>query len=473
MKCQRAMELVSRHVDNELSFEEREALLAHLKGCATCHAHARSLEEDAFRIRRVLRFFRPKKAEFIQRTIALITEHEEPHREIAPAEEPAGARSQWRLVAALTVPAAAAVVALCIYRLVAGPAFDELDQLRDTATANRTSISSLESTVRSQAEEVNRLRAKLARANDGTERPSPLVDLPGPVASDGSRKPAAGSSGTNSAPEQTASEGSAQKLDRVQLGMQKLLEALDDDDLPKAMMIAMELGNAVIEMNSLSGQVASRLMDILNRPNVDPDNRVRLTEMLGKIHTDVAASYFRDELSKPDAQNNVSLRRALADGLAENADETPATRDLLTAMLYDPREDYDVRVAAARGLLEVAASAADGDALIVKIQALIVGEGQLTDPRLRIGVIQLLAHAPESTNLLDFLSAVVLNGHEQDERVAALDSLGDLSTDAARAALQQIENNQQVPSDLRSRARRNTERSRTQPRPSHGNDRGH
>ncbi|MBI1849351.1 MAG: zf-HC2 domain-containing protein [Planctomycetes bacterium] len=471
MRCNQALDLVSRRIDNELAFEEREVLLEHLKGCENCRAYARACEEDAFRIRRVLRFFRPKKAEFIQRTIALITEHEEPHREIAPTEEPASRSASWKYAAAFTIPAAAAVIAFCAYQLFAPPSNAELQRWKGLVADQQSKIHELERGAEARGDVAARRAERTVRSgNEGQAKPLISEGTPERLLAssnvsrndpndDGARKPG----------EIDISPAIA-RLDRVQAQMQTLLDALDQDDLTKAMTIAQEIGNAFNEVATLSGQLATRLTDMLNRPNVDNDDRVALLGMLAKIHTDVTASYFRDELAKGDSQSNVSLRRALAEGLALNADDSLATHELLKSMMWGADEDHEVRTAAARGLVQIALNSSDSDPFFREVMALALGPNPVQDPRLRIEIIQILAGTPGAPGIVDFLNTIARSSSDHDERVAAIDSLGALPSESALSALNELLNDAHMPPDLRSRARGRVEHPRTPPRSSHRDD---
>ncbi len=457
MRCHRALELISKRVDNELAFEERESLLDHLKSCASCAEISQAYEADAFRVRRALRQLRPRKLEFVQKTLALITEHVEPHREVAPAEEQGARKSLWQRSAVWAVPAAAVILGVAAYQIVDPVRSIRWRTQQDTIDQQELEIARLEEALgKSPVSPDEPAAAGSVGALKGTEdEPDSRKRVksdPGVTAKSVSADTDAESAGEGDLP----AEREFGDLGSVQAKMQALLEALDANEFPRALSLAKAIGDMVLEVSSLSDQLAGTLGGILkSRLDLSLEDRVRLTEMLAKIRSDSAASFFRDELRDNQIAANVSLRRALAEGLATNADTNSVTRDLLQQLAFSNAEDHLVRSHAARGLLQIASDTEDAS-LFGQLKQLAFLE--VADPRLRLDVIQMLGTNPNTPQVVDFLSEVALLNAVQDERVAAIDGLANLPSATAQRALEQLAQNALLPPDLRSRARRGAER---------------
>lgn len=111
MNCDRALPLISRLLDNEVSFDERELVDGHVHECESCFALFLRLKEDSARLEEAFAGLKGTRESFTNRTAALIAERERPHASAPATSSRAEGRSRlerlW-LPAAVSAGASAA-----------------------------------------------------------------------------------------------------------------------------------------------------------------------------------------------------------------------------------------------------------------------------------------------------------------------------------------------------------------------------
>ena len=96
MNCDRVLPLLSRLLDNEASFDEREMVDGHVHECEECFALFLKLKEDSARLDEAFAGLKGTRESFTNRTAVLIAERERPHVSAPAAPSRADDRSLSR-----------------------------------------------------------------------------------------------------------------------------------------------------------------------------------------------------------------------------------------------------------------------------------------------------------------------------------------------------------------------------------------
>lgn len=386
MRCSKTPEYLSRKLDRELPQRKREALREHLRGCPSCRELQAKMETDELDLKRVLTFSKPDIRQFVTRTMAHITEMEEPHGTDRPRRHSAAENSRSLVFWSQAVGLAASVLLVAYFSLIHEPRLlEQINELETTISAlrddnaradeQRESAGSRERemrgvvplTVEPRESETPSLSAKLDAVLDQAEAAAEVI-VASPV---------------ETALDDTVVTDAASSVDAAETLVDDLLAAIQSEDFDE-----IERLSAILQqLQERTAAVTDLLVQSYHEED-DMAKRARLLDVMGSFATEGAEEFFLEELA---SATDVQLRRALTRGMMEviasGQGASGIATDELRAILHNPNEDWEVRAYAARALISDSKNRIDLD-LLDEVQATIQ---ETEEPRFRTEVLRNLA----------------------------------------------------------------------------------
>src|SRR5262245_7577910 len=169
MNCSNAQDLFSRLLDNEIRFEDREAVQAHLGTCPDCIGMFQKYRDDAVRLAAVFAPLRENHDSFAARTAAVISEREKPH-DATHAADPAASSRRSSIAIPVAVSVIASAATFLVMLRLSVPSTSE----KDNSLAHRSFRSP--SNVSRSGQESEPRRGPGARPSDRSEFPAAADD---------------------------------------------------------------------------------------------------------------------------------------------------------------------------------------------------------------------------------------------------------------------------------------------------------
>ena len=418
MKCSRTFELLSRRLDHQLAHREREALRRHLSSCEACRELQAKVESDSVSVKRALHFTKPDLRQFVAKTMAYITEIEEPHTPASVNAARSEDRSRAAWILAQSVGLAASIAVIAYLSFVQGP------DLSNQITRLEGELSETRGDLKAALLQIDREDQHLV---DGGTSIVPAEQLPD-------------RSGNTDVEHASMSEDESSALSIAvlekggELDLEMVAPTRSAETLVSDLVQAIEQGDtATIEQLSSIlfdlREKAETVADLLAesyRDEPDAAKRAQLLDVMSEFATEGQQSFYLDELTR---ETDVPLRRALTEGMARllmegNYPLTGAT-DQLRQILNNPGEDFAVRAFAAEALFGDALSRGD-HTLFQEISAEI---NAAEDLRFREKVVVSIAkNIPGAGNQLsssisDFLVDYVNNERDYSTNESVLNGL--------------------------------------------------
>lgn len=457
MRCSKTPEYLSRKLDRELPHRHREALREHLRGCSDCRELQAKMESDELNLKRVLTFSKPDLRQFVTRTMAHITEMEEPHGGDQPSRRRREANPRSLLFWSQAVGLAASILVVAYFALIHEPRLvNQIGDLENTITLLRASAGTeAEREADGARERDMRTVAPETLTPLGTTTPRHAAALGDGLAENGSAESeandvaAALGAGTHEA-DGPAVDGAA---DPAQTLVDDLLAAIESEDFDEIE----RLSAILLQLQERTAAVTDLLVQSY-REEDEPTKRARLLDVMGSFATEGAEDFLLEELA---TATDVQIRRALTRGMMEvmasGQDTSLLATDELRAILRNPNEDWEVRAYAAQALISDSKNRVDLD-LLEEVQQTIQ---DTEEPRFRTEVLRSLAstfdfdESPEvvSRSVSAFLTRFVSNESDYNTVESILRGLESSPTPGrAVEILDNVEGIEQ--NSLRSRLRR-------------------
>lgn len=447
MRCSKTFELLSRKLDRQLSYREREALRQHLSGCPACRELQAKMESDSLDLKRNLHFAKPDLRHFVTKTMAYITEMEEPHTPASVHASRSAQRSRTAWVLAQSIGLAASIAVIAYLSFIQGPNLsDQIAKLEVELGDTRVDLEEALQVARSE---------RTTTEIDSREQ-IPIVSDTTAHASDAANDPAAITE-PDGIGDETTTEGLPLAVATISQVATQSAETLVSD-----LLLAIE-GNDTSEIQRLSGvlfdlrektEMVADLLAASYREEPDAAKRSQLLDVMSEFATESQQSFYLDELEH---ETDVPLRRTLTEGMArllvDGQYPVAGASEHLRRLLNDPKEDFQVRALAAEALLGESLSSENYD-LFQEISSQVL---TAEDARFREKVVASIAkNVPGTNNLLaddisEFLVEYVSN--ERDYSASASVYTGLESAANPREALQILQRMKRRP-DLERRWKR-------------------
>lgn len=328
MNCDRVLPLISRLLDNEVSFDERELIDGHVHECEPCFALFLKLKEDSARLDEAFAGLKGARENFTNSTAALIAERERPHATAPSSPSRTEDRSllhRFWLPAAVSAAASAAAfigMSAVTHKEESGTERKGSGPIQ-TAHVPKTRIDEIDLVVND---------ANSKRPANESDRDDERGGAPAPA----HRDPAASEKDPNS-----ATADSKDVDGEINAKIDQLITAVLSSD-PAADAIRGE----ILSLGTLSQRVVDALMA---RFDSEDDILVKetLLRVLAGIHSPdgslgefLALRFHRDE--------TVPIKRLLVEGLLANP--YPGAVELFETILRQEGEDNRVKVLAVQAL---------------------------------------------------------------------------------------------------------------------------
>jgi len=436
MRCQKAYELISKKIDGELAFPEKEALRRHLEHCPACRESQTKLESDSLNLRRVFHFRRPDLTRFVRRTMAFLTEMEEPYRPAELRRPPRLARSPWFWVQ--TAGLAASILLLAYFYLV-----------RDPQLAHE--ISRLERVLESRPS-----AEQLERTSDLARLDHPELDS---LASQEADSPQIESGNVTETPESTTPTAPAEIVAEEGLSgpdaetiVSNLILAIDSGDLEAIQ----KWTDEVLRLHDESLLVFQRLVQSFDE-ETNEENKARILEVLAHFSTESSQAFYLDRLAE---ETHVRIRRGLVLGIYESLASGGQTAIFgvvpqLTQVFGDPSEDWKVRVYAGKALIREMILH-DDVGILANVQRVVM---ESRDPRLRGEILSALAASETASgfesNIIEVLVDALTSETDFDATRKTVEGIENrLNTEGALRVIDQISRRVGDRTNLQMRLRR-------------------
>ncbi len=345
MRCSKTFELLSRKLDKRLSHRERETLRRHLESCSSCREVQAKMEADSLNLKRVMHFSKPNVQQFVARTMAYITEMEEPHS--PEYSESAGSRRRfgtpwvWVQTAALAASVLAVTYFLFQEKDLERQVNDLMAQVDEAREEGRTEGRRLAQIEMEQLPTMDTreadAHASLPTPFEGEITGDMTIDTSEPLGSDG---------GSTEPGVDLASE------------LMLAIESQNADEIARVAAILLELQQ--------QSERASEMLRESYLGEEQSDRKAQLLEIMSQFPSETNQEFFLAQLFE---ETEIPLRRALTDAMNasmlrdDSLALSQAAIDELKVLAFSDDNDWQVRANAGKALVVSAYSDGNTDLL--------------------------------------------------------------------------------------------------------------
>ncbi len=417
MNCDKIMPLLSRLLDNELTFDERESVDDHVHACETCFALFLKLKEDSARLDEAFACLKGAREDFTNRTAVLIAERERPHVS-APAASPEDRKGLLsRLVVPALVSATASAAAFLAMAAAIRDKSPRTDVQRAFALEPRTAPEPLGRVPAMGELEVLPDRSPADARHDESAEPAPVVLDEAPPPADPPAETEALVENPSAAASQRDVDGEIRgKIDRLINAVLSADPSVDD------------LRREILSLGTLSRKVVGALMS-----RFDSESDILVKETLLRV---LASIHSRDEglgeflALRYHSETSVPIRRLIVEGLIGNS--YPGAVELFETILLQENEDFRVKVLAVQAL-----GGLGTDEALDVLKSIALRDAS---DRVRIETVRVLGRFSSPELVEQFLAIIRSQTESFDIQEEALEAVTSSAPDlaAARAALEAV-----------------------------------